>query len=151
VSKNRTANPPAALVDGLDGLPEPVQQRDIRAIPGDPTYSPNAECGSKRRYADKEAAKRVSSYIYAKYGDRQEVYRCGHCGLFHLGHKPAAAARDQIITCAGCGRLWRPKVHYARDGTVIAVFAADPTRCRHCQPVPTPSDDINRELEQQPA
>lgn len=141
MSKSRNPNPPAAA--GAVTTTRLVEQREVLAIPGEPMYSPNAECGSKRAYADKETAWRASRRVQARFGDLQEAYRCSHCGLFHLGHKPPTAAQDRYILCAGCGRPWRPNVRHARDGTVIAVFTTDPTRCRRCQP--THSDALNHD------
>jgi hypothetical protein len=95
-------------------------------------FSLESECGSKIAYDSKKAARRASGAIQAGYSrKRLDVYRCHHCHRFHLGN---IGAKHRLIVCAGCGRPWRPNAHIARDGTVLAVFVADPTSCRNCQP-----------------
>ena len=105
-------------------------------------FSPNAECGGKRPFANKTAAKRAIRSLERARGVRLEAYRCGVCDSFHLGHRPTAEAKSRIVPCAGCGRPWRPRVRVDRDGTVIWARDADPSRCTRCQPVSAPVEAV---------
>ncbi len=97
-------------------------------------FSPAAQCGSKRQLRSKAQAKSAIRGVERHYGVRLDCYRCEWCGFWHLGHKPSPEAYRREILCAGCGRPWRPRVRYDRDGTLLWQRDADPARCSHCQP-----------------
>jgi len=45
-------------------------------------------CTLKKRYPDKEAADEAANYIWVKWEDHLDVYKCNICEGFHLtGHK----------------------------------------------------------------
>ncbi len=50
---------------------------------------PQRQCVGKRGYRTKANAKRMLRRSQALHGrDRLRVYRCPHCDLWHVGHKP---------------------------------------------------------------
>lgn len=52
-----------------------------------------SECGDKRRYETKAAAKRAEKHLRTVAGgSRQHTYRCQFCGCWHNGH--GTARRD---------------------------------------------------------
>lgn len=55
------------------------------------TYSAATQCDGKLRYDTKADAKRAAKRSEQHGCGRLHVYRCGHCGRFHLGHKPTQA------------------------------------------------------------
>lgn len=113
-----------------------VAQKDERRVlwdmRHDGRFSPEAECGQKKRFVSKHEAER--SIFIDENGDWKQLvaYECSWCGSFHLGHKPAM--RSTRIRCAGCGKSWRPRTWFAKDGTVLRQRDADPLRCAACQP-----------------
>jgi len=97
------------------------------------SFSPAAECGSKRPYRTKRAAKRAVAAVEAGFGTRLHAYRCHWCDFFHVGSRLRHDA-GQLILCAGCGRPWRPRARYGDDGTLLWQRDRDLTLCAHCQP-----------------
>lgn len=51
-------------------------------------YSPRSQCEGKRPFISKRDAKRVARHAESHGLGRAQVYRCPHCGDFHIGHKP---------------------------------------------------------------
>lgn len=45
-------------------------------------------CPGKVRYLERRWAKQAAKAIRRRFGDKQNVYRCTACGLWHLGHAP---------------------------------------------------------------
>ena len=86
------------------------------AAMAEPRYSRESQCGSKRRHFTRSDAERALVRDEAGNWTRLEAYRCAWCGCWHNGHAPRA--RD-LIPCAGCGRPWRPRTWFAKDGSVI--------------------------------
>jgi len=65
------------------------------------TFSPNSECGTKRRYATKRQAKLAGRWAETLLGGGRLVpYRCSWCGLFHCGHRPDPAAISDALAKA---------------------------------------------------
>ncbi len=62
-------------------------------MPTDHHFNRLSECEGKTAYQSKAEAKlRARRPITnSRKPGRMTVYRCGHCGAFHLGHKPKAA------------------------------------------------------------
>lgn len=44
------------------------------------------ECGQKKAFRYKKEADRFQLMLKRRYFDHAHVYKCGHCGLYHLGH-----------------------------------------------------------------
>jgi len=52
------------------------------------------QCGRKLSWASKKTAKANARSSADTYGEPRESwthYRCEHCGLYHIGHKPGVA------------------------------------------------------------
>jgi len=52
------------------------------------TSSVDAQCTSKRAYIFKEKAERVAARRMKDGSGPLRVYKCSHCGFFHLTSKP---------------------------------------------------------------
>jgi len=115
-------------------------------------HSP-AQCAAKVSFPSKRAARTAAGAAQAKGSVKNRLwpFRCEHGdeAHWHLGHKPPEAAKHRVIACSTCGRPWRPRVRYDRDGSVLWQRDADASKCVACQPAPT--DDGVVSLSQQAA
>jgi len=55
------------------------------------TATKGRQCRGKKAYATRGAAQAVSSWLIRHMGSlpaHVSVYRCKHCKLYHVGHRP---------------------------------------------------------------
>jgi predicted RNA-binding Zn-ribbon protein involved in translation (DUF1610 family) len=67
-----------------------VQQPKVRAETLDSKKQEDLadrQCGDKRRFADFDTADRIRIDYETKHMTEMNVYRCGFCGFWHIGHK----------------------------------------------------------------
>jgi hypothetical protein len=60
-------------------------------------FSPFTQCEGKRPFSHKRYAKAHARVAEQGIG-RMQVYRCPHCGRWHVGHKVPAAHKTSRVT-----------------------------------------------------
>jgi hypothetical protein len=54
----------------------------VGAVAGN--YKKWIECSRKRAFCSRKVASDAAKGLRRNYGKKMDVYRCSHCGLFHL-------------------------------------------------------------------
>ena len=74
-------------------------------------------CEGKKRYDTEEDANRAADYIFTyQHDDRADVYRCDHCGAFHVGHRRREYVRRDELRERRAGRGCLFNSHWGRTG-----------------------------------